>query len=624
MSTAASDGASVPTTASPLSLPTSPAEVRALPPERLPAVSEKIRSFLVEKVCATGGHLGPNLGMVELTLALHRIFDSPRDSLVFDIGHQAYVHKLLTGRQAAFAGLRRSGGLSGYLCRTESKHDLVENSHASTALSYADGLAKARQLSGEGDRAVVAVIGDGALMGGLAWEALNNLGAAKERPVIVVLNDNGRSYAPTTGALAAHLDLLKQRGGAPESPNLFTELGFVYLGPVDGHSIPETENALRQARATQRPVVVHVRTVKGKGYEPAESDAADCLHAVGVLEPATGQPTGGTSSSDPSWTTVFGRELLTVARERPEVVALTASMLQPTGLGPMAAAFPERVFDVGIAEQHAVTSAAGLAMGGHHPVVAVYATFLNRAFDQVLMDVALHRLPVTFVLDRAGVTGPDGPSHHGMWDLAVLSAVPGLEIAAPRDANQLGELLREAIAWEAGPTALRLPKATAGQDIEAVEQMSGLDILRRSAARYPEVLIISVGPLAAAALEAAAELEELGIGSTVVDPRWVLPVHEALTTLAARHRLVVTVEDGLRHGGVGSAVMQACQDAAVTTRVLSLGLPPAFLPHGTRAALLERSGLSPEGIINAVLIGRSQAGPRSWPRNTETTVRRPR
>ncbi|WP_435880470.1 1-deoxy-D-xylulose-5-phosphate synthase [Streptomyces nondiastaticus] len=584
-----------------------PEALRSLPLEQLPAAAAEIRDFLVEHVCRTGGHLGPNLGAVELTLALHRVFTSPRDALVFDIGHQGYVHKLLTGRGEGFARLRQAGGLSGYLSRTESDHDLVENSHASTALSYADGLAKARQLSGQSEnRAVVAVIGDGALTGGLAWEALNNLGAARRRPVIVVVNDNGRSYAPTTGALAAHLDVLKQDGGAHACQNLFTELGFTYFGPVDGHSIGDLEEVLRRARSMQRPVVVHVATVKGKGYRPAETDAADCLHAVGTLDHATGAPAAtpgpaaATGASAPSWTSVFGQALADLAGERADLVAVTASMLRPTGLHTMAGRFPDRVFDVGIAEQHAVTSAAGLAMDGFHPVVAIYATFLNRAFDQVLMDVALHKLPVTFVLDRAGVTGPDGPSHHGMWDLSVLSAVPGLRIAAPRDAARLPELLRDAAESAGGPTVLRIPKGPAAADVEAVARMDGLDILHRSPGHRLDVLLVPVGPLAAPALQAARALERQDVGTTVMDPRWVLPVEEALPALAARHRLAVTVEDGLRTGGVGAALAQACREAAVATPVLPLGLPHAFLPHGSREALLAEAGLDPHGILHAI------------------------
>ncbi|QCX74633.1 1-deoxy-D-xylulose-5-phosphate synthase [Streptomyces sp. YIM 121038] len=533
--------------------------------------------------------------MVELTLALHRVFDAPRDTLVFDTGHQTYVHKLLTGRQG-FDRLRQAGGLSGYPSRAESVHDLVENSHASTALSYADGLAKARQLAGERGRAVVAVIGDGALTGGMAWEALNNLGAARERPVVVVVNDNGRSYAPTVGALANRLADVKAGRGARACQNLFTELGFAYFGPADGHNTAELETVLRQARALRRPVVVHVLTVKGKGYAPAEGDEADCLHAVGVLDPSTGRPDGG--GPGPSWTGVFGQTLAELAAQREDIVAVTAAMLRPTGLDVMAKRFPWRVFDVGIAEQHAVTSAAGLAMGGFHPVVAIYATFLGRAVDQVLMDVALHRLPVTFVLDRAGVTGPDGPSHHGMWDLAVLAAVPGLRIAAPRDTTRLRELLGEAVADD-GPTAIRIPKGQAPGGLEALARMDGLDILHRSAHRGLDVLLVAVGPLADPARVAAGLLEAQGLGVTVVDPRWVLPVNPALGALAARHRLTVTVEDGLRTGGVGAALALACQDTGTAASLIVLGLPRAFLPHDSRAALLAQAGLDAAGIARA-------------------------
>ncbi|MFJ6659815.1 1-deoxy-D-xylulose-5-phosphate synthase [Streptomyces sp. NPDC091377] len=580
--------------------------LRRLPAGDLVSLAEDIRAFLVERVCAVGGHLGPNLGAVELTLALHRVFDSPRDTLVFDIGHQAYVHKLLTGRAGRFGSLRAAEGLSGYPSRSESPHDLVENSHSSTALAYADGLAKARRLTSDSDRAVVAVIGDGALTGGMAWEGLNNLGAAPERPVIVVVNDNGRSYAPTTGALAAHLSELRRAGATPPRRNFFTELGFDYLGPVDGHDVGAVEEALRRARALGRPAVVHAVTVKGKGYGLAEADEADRLHAVGAVDPATGRPAAPTSpagspvTSGRSWTSAFGAELATLAADRDDVVAVTASMLRPTGLHPMREKFPERVFDVGIAEQHAVTSAAGLAMGGFHPVVAIYATFLNRAFDQVLMDVALHRLPVTFVLDRAGITGPDGPSHHGMWDLSVLSAVPGLRIAAPRDAHQLGEQLREAVACQDGPTVLRLPKATAGPAIPEQARMDGIDILHRTRSGPLDVLIVPAGPLATAALDAVALLEDHGLGVTVADPRWILPVPASLPALAARHRLVVTAEDGLRTGGMGTALAQACRDTAVTTPVLTLGLPTAFVPQGPRGALLARSGLDGPGIAAAV------------------------
>ncbi|MBT2414325.1 1-deoxy-D-xylulose-5-phosphate synthase [Streptomyces sp. ISL-12] len=574
---------------------TGPRELKELPPEQLPELAREIREFLVDKVCATGGHLGPNLGVVELTIALHRVFDSPTDRIVFDTGHQSYVHKILTGRQAAFDTLRATGGLSGYPLRAESPHDLVENSHASTALSYADGLAKAQRLLGEEHRRVVAVIGDGALTGGMAWEAMNNLGSGK-RPVVVVLNDNGRSYDPTVGGLAEHLAEL--RGGRPPSPTLFETLGFAYLGPVDGHDIGAVELACQLAKNLDQPVVVHCVTDKGRGYAPAENDEADRMHGIGVLDPATGRPRGGSS---PSWTGAFGAELERLAAERPDVVALTAAMLRPVGLHGFARRFPDRVFDVGIAEQHAVTSAAGLAMGGLHPVVCLYATFLNRALDQIMMDVALHRLPVTFVLDRAGVTGPDGPSHHGMWDLALLGAVPGMRVAAPRDTVRLAELLGEALAVDDGPTALRFPKGGAGPEIPALTRMEGVDILHRTRSRPLDVLLVSTGVLAAPALEAAELLADEGVGVTVVDPRWVLPASPALTHLASRHRIALCVEDGVRVGGVGAALAQACAEARVGTPVHALGLPREFLDHGERPAVLAEHGLTARSVAETAL-----------------------
>ncbi|MEU2799684.1 1-deoxy-D-xylulose-5-phosphate synthase [Streptomyces sp. NPDC007117] len=580
-------------------------ELRALPAAELPQLAARIRRFLIEGVCATGGHLGPNLGVVELTLGLHRVFDSPHDALIFDTGHQAYVHKLLTGRDKEFDTLRQEGGLSGYPSHSESVHDLVENSHASTALSYADGLAKARQLAGESDRAVVAVIGDGALTGGMAFEALNNLGAAFDRPVVIVLNDNGRSYAPTTGALAEHLNDLKFGGGAETCRNLFTDLGFTYYGPVDGHNTREIEQVLRRARTLNRPVVVHVKTVKGKGYPPAERDEADCLHAVGTVEVATGYPVHTGKPAAASWTSVFGTELHRLATQHPDVMAITASMLRPTGLHLMEQAFPERVFDVGIAEQHAVTSAAGMAMAGLHPVVAIYATFLNRAFDQVLMDVALHRLGVTFVADRAGITGPDGPSHHGMWDLGVFAQVPGLRIAAPRDGARLKELLAEAVAITDGPSLLRFPKGSTPPDLPALQRVEAGDVLFRSRAGSLDVLLVAVGAMAHRAFRAAAELADFGISATVLDPRWVNPLPPALTDLAARHRLVVTIEDGQRQSGVGTSLLQVLNDRAATVPVVRLGLPRAFIEPGSRERLLEQAGLSAEAIVKAVLVARS-------------------
>jgi 1-deoxy-D-xylulose-5-phosphate synthase len=561
---------------------------------------------LVHTVCAAGGHLGANLGVVELTIALHRVFRSPHDAIVFDTGHQAYVHKLLTGRQAGFGTLRQAGGLSGYPSRSESAHDWTENSHASTALSYADGIAKAFELTGSlangraRGRHVVAVIGDGALTGGLAWESLNNLAGA-DRPVIVVLNDNGRSYAPTVGGLARHLDRLRRTvGGHRPSPGgtLFEHLGLAYVGPVDGHELPALEAALRHAAGLARPVVVHAVTEKGRGYPPAEADDADRMHTIGVLNPATGEPAG---PERPSWTSVFGDEIVSIGERRPDLVCLTAAMLRPVGLAGFAERFPGRIFDVGIAEQHAVCSAAGLALGGLHPVVCLYATFLNRAFDQFLMDVALHRLGVTFVLDRAGITGPDGATHHGMWDAGIISTVPGARVAAPRDPARLRELLREAVEVENGPTVVRFPKAVAEPDIDAIARMDGIDILHRGGRLPLDVLVVCVGALAAACLEAARELDEHGIGATVVDPRWVLPTHPTLVHLARRHRLVVTVEDGIRAGGIGAALAQDCADNAVSTPVRTLGLAKDFLPAGDRAEILIRQGLTAANIVDTVL-----------------------
>jgi len=579
-----------PSSPSLLARASSPGGLRELPAASMPALAREIREFLVEAVARTGGHLGSNLGVVELTIALHRVFESPSDTLVFDTGHQAYVHKLLTGRRDDFDGLRQAGGMSGYPARAESWHDVVENSHASTALSYADGLAKAYRLQGEHGRAVVAVIGDGALTGGMAYEALNNIGAG-DRPVVVVLNDNGRSYSPTVGGLAHHLAALRS---GPAADNIFTSLGLAYVGPVDGHDVAAVEAALLRARALQRPVVVHLVTVKGSGYGPAESDDIERFHAVGAFDPESGRRRGAAALS---WTDVFGEEIAALGAERPELVCVTAAMLHSTGLNRFAARFPDRIFDVGIAEQHAVTSAAGLAMGGLHPVVAIYATFFNRAFDQVLTDVALHGLPVTFVLDRAGITGPDGASHHGVWDLSALSPVPGLRIGVPRDAASLRELLREAVGHP-GPTVLRFPKAKAGVDLPAVLRRGGVDVLNGGGTG--DLLLVGLGPLAGECLQAADRLALEGIAVTVADPRWALPVPGDLVALARAHELVVSVEDGGRTGGFGAALAQACHDAGVVAPVRNLGLPRAFVPHGGRAELLERVGLDAQGILDAV------------------------
>ncbi|MEU7550882.1 1-deoxy-D-xylulose-5-phosphate synthase [Streptomyces sp. NPDC044571] len=578
---------------------TGPDDLGPLTDTELDALAADIRTFLVESVAKVGGHLGPNLGVVELTMALHRVFESPKDVLLFDTGHQAYVHKLLTGRMKGFATLRQAGGLSGYPDRGESEHDVIENSHASTALSYADGIAKGFALAGSAHRRVVAVVGDGSLTGGMTWEALNNIGGAPGRPVIIVLNDNGRSYAPTTGSLADHLRALREGGpgdGTPGEPaNLFETLGIGYIGPVDGHDRPAVEAALREAAAAGRPVVVHCVTTKGHGYAPAAEDPHDCWHAIGTFDPATGGPT---PTAGRSWTAVFGEELAEVGAARPDVVAITAAMLQPVGLEPFARRFPDRTFDVGISEQHAVVSAAGLAHTGLHPVVAVYSTFLNRAFDQVLMDVALHRLPVTFVLDRAGVTGPDGASHHGIWDASWLSLVPGLRMAAPRDAEELKSVLWEAVAHEDGPTVVRFPKAQAGAGIPALRRDAAVDVLYEAPAA--RVLLVPVGPVAADCLLAAEELAGLGIAATVADPRWSVPVPDGLAELAARHELVVTVEDNLAGGGLGARLTQQLAERGTATAVRSAALPTAFLPHGDRAAILRRQGIAPDALVQRI------------------------
>lgn len=619
-----------------------PADVQALSTEELEQLAEEIRGFLVENVSRTGGHLGPNLGVVELTIALHRVFDSPRDVLLWDTGHQAYVHKLLTGRHD-FDSLRKRDGLSGYPSRAESEHDVIENSHASTALSYADGIAKALQLRDERSRTVVAVVGDGALTGGMAWEALNNLAAAQDRPVVIVVNDNERSYAPTIGGLAHHLATLRTTRGyekflgwgrsvlgrtpvvgqplfdtlhgmkkglkdmvAPQG--LFEDLGLKYVGPVDGHNVDELEHALRRAKAFRGPVIVHALTRKGLGYAPAENDDADHFHGVGVIDPETGR---AVSNAGPTWTGVFADAIVEAGRQRDDIVAITAAMLQPVGLRPFADEFPDRVYDVGIAEQHAVTSAAGLAFGGMHPVVAVYATFLNRAYDQVLLDVALHKAPVTFVLDRAGVTGDDGASHNGMWDLSIFQTVPGLQIAAPRDGQRLRELFAEAIAVDDGPTLVRYPKGALPAEIESLEQVGRADVLHRSGDN--DVLIVAVGAMAACALEVAERLGDQGIGVTVVDPRWVRPLPLELVSLAADFRLVVTIEDNLRVGGVGASFVEELQDAEIVTPVHIVGIPRQFLDHAKRVEVMSATGMTAQQVARDVVERVSGLSPLALP-----------
>jgi 1-deoxy-D-xylulose-5-phosphate synthase len=608
-----------------------PADLKRLDADQLPLLAAEIRDLMVDTVSRTGGHLGPSLGVVELTLAVHRVFDSPRDKVLWDTGHQSYVHKLVTGRsREAFETLRKKGGLSGYPSSAESEHDLVANSHASTALSYADGLAKAFRLRGE-RRHVVAVVGDGALTGGMCWEALNNI-AASNLPVVLVVNDNGRSYSPTIGGLADHLATLRMTQsyeraldtvktslsrtpvvGTPlytalhglkrglkdflQPQVLFEDLGMKYLGPVDGHDQAAMEAALRRAKTFGGPVIVHAVTVKGYGYQPAVDDEADRLHSVApITDPVTGKPV---NPSARGWTGVLGEEMVAIGAERPDVVAITAAMLQPVGLLAFSQAYPDRTFDVGIAEQHAVTSAAGLAMGGMHPVVCLYATFLNRAFDQTLMDVALHRLPVTFVLDRAGVTGEDGASHHGMWDLSLLQLVPGLRLAAPRDSASLRELLREALAVEDGPTAVRFPKGAVGEDVPAGERLGVVDVLRRGPS--DDVLLVAVGAFARLGLEVADRAAAQGIGVTVVDPRWISPVAPELVELARGCRLVVTVEDNGRVGGVGSLISQALRDADLDVPLRDVGLPQRFLEHATRAEVLAEVGLTAQEVARTVV-----------------------
>jgi 1-deoxy-D-xylulose-5-phosphate synthase len=618
----------------------SPQDLRALDPEQLERLSLEIRSFLIQNVSQTGGHLGPNLGVVELTVALHRVFESPGDPMIFDTGHQSYVHKILTGRQDLFPTLRQRGGLSGYPSRAESEHDWVENSHASTALSYAEGLAKAKRLQGQ-PGTVVALVGDGSLTGGMAWEALNNIAASDDLPLVVLVNDNGRSYTPTVGGLAKQLaglrtnpryeqvlDVVKRSvSRAPLLGNaaydilhgiksglkdvlapqgMFSDLGLKYVGPIDGHDVAAVEQALQQARQYGGPVLVHALTHKGQGFAAAEMHEEDHFHAVGKIDAVTGQALAAASGE--TWTDIFSRELVRLGREDERIVALTAAMTYPTGLHRFEAAFPDRFFDVGIAEQHATTSAAGLAMGGLHPVFAVYATFLNRAFDQLLMDVALHRLGVTFVLDRAGVTGPDGASHHGMWDMSLLQLVPGLHLSAPRDATRLRAALATAVAVDDAPTVIRYSKDAVPDDLDAVDSRGGVDVLLRT--DEPRVLVVGIGQFASMAVSVGRRLSDQGIGVTVVDPVWVLPVNPALVGLAAEHELVITIEDNGVVGGCGARLAQVLRLADVSTPLREFGVEQRFLDHASRSELLEEMGLTPQAIaryaVEAVLRGESQ------------------
>jgi 1-deoxy-D-xylulose-5-phosphate synthase len=609
-----------------------PEDLKALPADQMPLLAQEIRAFLVDSVSKTGGHLGPNLGVVELTIALHRVFDSPLDSLVFDTGHQTYVHKLLTGRRTGFAELRKKGGLSGYASRAESGHDIVENSHASTALSWADGIARARRLQGQRHRHTVAVIGDGALTGGMAWEALNNISADKDLPLVIVVNDNKRSYAVTTGGLADYLATLRVTRGyerfldwgkntlnrmpvvgpvmyetlhgmkkglkdivAPQG--MFEDLGLKYLGPVDGHDEQALESAFRKARAFGGPVLVHVLTEKGRGYAPARENEADRFHAVGVINPETGL---SFDQGGRIWTDEFSDEMCEIGAERPDVVALTAAMMIPVGLDKFAARFPDRVFDVGIAEQHALTMAAGLAFGGLHPVVAVYATFLNRAFDQLLMDAGLHGAGLTVVLDRAGVTGSDGASHNGMWDMTICSVVPGLRLAAPRDGHQLRRLLREAVEVSDGPTVLRFPKGDVADPVVRVRALGSLDVLCEPGPGAVDILVVGVGAMASTAVGVAEKLEAQGYSVRVVDPRWVLPVSQELILAAGDARAVAVIEDNLVSGGIGSAVSLAMSQAGSRVAVHCYGIPKEFLEHASRSQVLDQIGLTPDVIATSL------------------------
>ena len=610
----------------------SPDDLKHLSLSQMKELAQEIRDYLIETIASTGGHLGPNLGVVELTLAIHRVFDSPRDSVIFDTGHQSYVHKLVTGR-SDLSNIRTKGGVAGYPQRSESVHDVVESSHASSSLSWADGIARAYRITGQSDRAVVAVIGDGALTGGMAWEALNNISDDNDRNLVIVVNDNGRSYAPTIGGLSRHLNdfrtdsLYKRlyrdskrffswfgplgriaystlRGagkgllGTYSPKGMFPNLDLKYIGPIDGHDQEAMEQALRQAKQYGAPVIVHAITQKGRGFPLAEDDVDDQFHAVGHIDPKTGKSLE--SSAGQSWTSVFSEEILKIGRQNERVVGITGAMLIPVGLHKFAAEFPGRVFDVGIAEQHAVASSAGLAFGGLHPVVAIYSTFANRAFDQILMDVALHNAGVTFVLDRAGVTGPDGASHHGMWDLALLQIVPGIEIAAPRDAIRLREELAEAVAVEDSPTVIRFPKGVAPVEIKEIRRLhDGVDVLVEAAAK--DVLLVSVGAMAPVAIKVAELLAAHGIGATVIDPRWVVPVRRSVLDLAKDHRLVVTLEDGVRVGGIGTRIRQDLRAAQIDTALNELGLPDEFLEHASRTEILDRVGLKAQDIAQEIV-----------------------
>ena len=609
----------------------SPEDLKALSYNQLEDLSGEIRNYLIEQVSKSGGHLGPNLGVVELTIAIHRVFESPKDVVVFDTGHQSYVHKLLTGRSLGFNKLRQRGGVAGYPNRQESEHDVVENSHASTALSWSDGIAKGFSLTNQKDRTVVCVVGDGALTGGMSWEALNNIAASKNEKLVIVVNDNERSYSPTIGGVATYLSTLRTTSGyerflewgkgvlektpvvgqpiyetlhgvkkgikdivAPQG--MFEDLGLKYFGPVDGHNIEAVEKALKIAKDYDAPVLVHVITEKGKGYAPAIQDEAEKFHAVGVVDPETGVPL---AKGGKSWTSVFSDELVKIGSERKDVVALTAAMMGPTGLDKFQKSFPDRTFDVGIAEQHATTAAAGMAYAGLHPVFAVYSTFLNRAFDQLLLDVALHKAGVTFVLDRAGITGDDGPSHNGIWDLALTGIVPTLHVAAPRDGQQLRETLREALDISDAPSLIRFPKGVVNPDIPAFERRDGVDVLYRG--ESADILLVSIGAFAAIAVEAAGQAYREGVGVTVIDPRWVKPLPESLVTMAQRYKSVVVLEDGIKHGGIASTISELFRESQLNVPVHSIGVPLTFLEHAKRNEILEDLGITVQNITRSLV-----------------------
>lgn len=629
----------------------SPADLAGLSPLQLIQLSDEIRNFLIEKVSKTGGHLGPNLGVIELTIAIHRTFESPKDVILFDTGHQSYVHKILTGRADSFDQLRQRGGISGYPNRSESTHDVIENSHASTALSWGDGISRGFALQGIDDRHVVVVVGDGALTGGMSWEALNNIATAKKRNLIIVVNDNERSYSPTIGGMATYLSTLRVTSGyekfldwgkdvlhktpvvggpiydtlhgmkkgikdiiAPQG--MFEDLGLKYMGPIDGHDIGAMERALQQAKEYRAPILVHAITEKGKGHKPAVADEAEKFHAVGVVDPETGEPL---AKGGLTWTKVFASELVEIGKEREDVVAITAAMLGPTGLDQFAQFFPDRTIDVGIAEQHAVTSAAGMAFTGLHPVVAVYSTFLNRAFDQLLLDVALHKAGVTFVLDRAGITGDDGPSHHGIWDLALTGIVPTMHVAAPRDGARLRELLREAVDIGDAPSMVRFPKGAVQIDIPAFERRDGIDVLYRG--ESADVLMISVGAMAALAVEAASSAYREGVGVTVIDPRWVKPLPQSLISMAQRYATVVVLEDGIRHGGIASSISELFRDAGVNVPLHSIGVPLDFLEHSKRSEILNDIGITAQNIARSVVEWSSSFKEEMQPQRDENANR---